>query len=107
MPGSPIGGLGGGFFFGSSATVAPAPTGDGAGAAAGFAGAPFVSTPERAPPVGVVVGILSVSKGLPVGTSTSRSAGGSAPASSTERNSPSSATTGFIGHLQLARPYWR
>src|SRR5262245_35585699 len=43
MPGSPIGGLGGGFFLGSSATVAPGPppdAGTGTGAET-FAGVPL------------------------------------------------------------------
>src|SRR5262245_45342571 len=59
MPGNPIGGLGGGFFFGSSATVAPGPPPD-AGAGTGVAGriaVPVDSTLPRVPPVGVVVGI--------------------------------------------------
>src|SRR5437016_2774692 len=108
MPGNPVGGLGGGFFFGSSATVAPAPAaappaGEGAGAA-GLTGAPRVSMPDRVPPVGVVVGILSVSNGLPVGTSTSKSAGANAPARPAASRSPRNAVVAFIGHLRLGPP---
>src|SRR4030095_14065907 len=82
MPGSPMGGLGGGFFLGSSATVAPGPPPEavaGTGAV-GRTGAPFDSTLARVPPVGVDVGIFIVSNGLPVGTSTSRSIRVTAPA---------------------------
>src|SRR5262245_20095321 len=91
MPGRPIGGLGGGFFLGSSATVAPAPppeAGAATGPATGLTGAPLVSTPDRVPPVGVVVGILKVSNGFPVGTSTSRSKGVKAPARPAARSTP-------------------
>src|SRR5437762_685411 len=88
IPGRPIGGGGGGFFFGSSATVAPGPPVAGVGLTAGRDGAPLVSVPGRVPPVGVDVGILSLSNGVPVGMSTSRSTGANAPANPAVSQTP-------------------
>src|SRR5688500_17952912 len=105
MPGSPSGGLGGGTFLGSSATVAPGPPPDfGGTGVAGLTGDPFDSTLFRVPPVGVEVGILSVSNGLPVRMSTSRSTGANAPASPAVRSTPIIVQGTLIGHLRGARP---
>src|SRR6185436_3483172 len=108
MPGRPIGGLGGGFFLGSSATVSPGPPPEaGAGTGeAGLTGLPFDSPLARVPPVGVVAGIFIVSNGFPVGTSTSRSIGVNAPANPAVRSTPRTAHVALIGHLRrLARTF--